>query len=229
MRRLPSLEKDKAFNVALLDYQMPGSMDGVGLAFKMQRETPEIPVIVLSNSFDVTNIKRPKNLKVWLYKPIKPERLKSSIVQLLNQSEPRPELEEKIDPDLFDPLRKIKILLAEDNVVNQKVFTRVLQRLGYLPDIASDGSEAVTSVKRQPYDLVFMDVQMPHMDGLQATAEIRKLGTEIVQPHIVALTAELNTAVVAECESQGMNAALQKPAKAEEIIMELYAAKREFA
>ncbi|MEM8861419.1 MAG: response regulator [Chloroflexota bacterium] len=220
------LESDQAFDFALLDYHMPGEMDGLDLCWHMNKNAAGIPIITLSSSFDVTQLERPKNLKFWLYKPVKPERLKNYVLQVLHQAVEEEQADD-FDPDNFDPQREIKILLAEDNVVNQKVFSRMLDKLGYLADIVSDGSEAVISVERQSYDVVFMDVQMPNMDGLEATAEIRRLGETISQPHIVALTAELNATILAECKNQGMNSALQKPASVNDILRALGNAHKE--
>ncbi len=216
---LAILEKDHAFDFALLDYHMPGSMDGLGLSFEMNKAYPDIPVVTLSSSFDVTQLKRPDNLKFWLYKPVKPERLKSSLFQVLEDTTPETVVEtEVLDPDQFDPDRKVKILLAEDNVVNQKVFLRILSKLNYIADLASDGVEAVESVQRQDYDVVFMDVQMPNLDGIEASKEIRDLAESVNQPSIVALTAEANPQVLKECEEAGMNGMLQKPAHIDDIL-----------
>ena len=219
---LAILEEDKNFDFALLDYQMPGGLDGLGLGFTMDKRGLGIPAIMLSSSFDVTHLKRPKTITNWLYKPIKPDRLKKTIVQVLQNLEVgQDEAVENLHPDQFDPERKIKILLAEDNVVNQKVFSRMLDKLGYVTDLASDGVEAVESVQRQTYDIVFMDVQMPNLNGMEATEAIRAFGDQIAQPLIVALTAEKNPSIVAECTAVGMNDALQKPAHVDQIIKAL--------
>lgn len=186
----------------------------------------EIPVIMLSSRFDVSNFIRPKTITNLLYKPVKPDRLKKTIAQTLQNFLAVPESPAKIlHPDQFDPNRKIRVLLAEDNVVNQKVFSRILDKLGYVTDLASDGAEAVECVGRQAYDIVFMDIQMPNLDGMGATKVIRDLGNQILQPRIVALSAEINPEVTNACVAAGMDMTLQKPVRTDQIIQTLLAFK----
>ncbi|TXI22525.1 MAG: response regulator, partial [Roseateles sp.] len=116
-------------------------------------------------------------------------------------------------PDLArrHPLR---ILLAEDNVVNQKLALRLLQQMGYRADLASNGLEAVESVQRQTYDLVLMDVQMPEMDGLEASRRIAALG---LRPRIVAMTANAMQGDREVCLAAGMDDYLTKPIRVDEL------------
>jgi CheY-like chemotaxis protein len=106
--------------------------------------------------------------------------------------------------------------LAEDNVVNQKVAIKILGRMGYRADVASNGKEAVEAVKRQPYDLVLMDVQMPEMDGVEATTRIRKQQREN-RPWIIALTANALQGDKERYLGLGMDDYLSKPIKIEEL------------
>ena len=111
----------------------------------------------------------------------------------------------------------LRILLAEDNLINQKVALRMLERLGYMADLAANGLEAVNALSRQPYDLILMDIQMPEMDGLQATQQIRHQWPTNQQPRIVALTAN---ALVGDRETyltNGMDDYMSKPIKVEEL------------
>jgi CheY-like chemotaxis protein len=122
-----------------------------------------------------------------------------------------------VDPNMAThyPLR---ILLVEDNFTNQKVAQRMLMRLGYSADVAVNGIEAVNAVRRQPYDLILMDVQMPEMDGLEATRHIRADLTIVPQPYIIAMTAAAMTLDRDQCLAAGMDDFLAKPTRLEELI-----------
>jgi len=109
--------------------------------------------------------------------------------------------------------RSLRVLLAEDNVVNQKVARLMLGRLGHRVDIAANGQEAVDAVRRGGYDIVLMDVQMPELDGLQATRLIRTELPPDRQPPIVAMTANVQLEDRAACTAAGMDAYLAKPVR----------------
>jgi CheY-like chemotaxis protein len=111
--------------------------------------------------------------------------------------------------------RPLKILLAEDNVVNQKLALRLLGQMGYRADVASNGIEAIESVTRQPYDVILMDVQMPEMGGLEATQQIR------AQPHIIGITANAMQGDREVCLAAGMDDYIAKPIRVEELVYAL--------
>jgi CheY-like chemotaxis protein/HPt (histidine-containing phosphotransfer) domain-containing protein len=115
----------------------------------------------------------------------------------------------------------LRILLAEDNVVNQKLALRLLERMGYRADVAANGLEAVAAVERQPYDLVFMDVQMPEMDGFEATREIVRRWPEGRRPRIVAMTANAMQGDRELCRAAGMDDYVSKPIRVEELVAAL--------
>ena len=115
----------------------------------------------------------------------------------------------------------LRILLAEDNPMNQKVALRLLERLGYSADVATNGLEAIEALERRPYDVVLMDVQMPHLDGLDATRQICERWPEESRPHIVAMTANALPEDREACFAAGMNDYVAKPIRAEELAAAL--------
>jgi len=112
----------------------------------------------------------------------------------------------------------LRILLAEDNVVNQKLALRLLQQMGYRADLASNGLEAVESIARQTYDVVLMDVQMPELDGLEATRRITARWPGAQRPRIVAMTANAMAGDREACLEAGMDDYITKPIRVEQLI-----------
>lgn len=201
---------DHTFDLAIFDMQMP-EMDGLELAtIVRKRSDTRFPIVLL------TSLGRREGadqiFASQLAKPANPDTLREVLADVLRHIE-RPavrETVESIDASLGDrhPLR---ILLAEDNVVNQKVALALLNRLGYEPDMVENGRMAVASVGTSDYDLVLMDVQMPEMDGLEATRTIRSSIDEARQPAIVALTANALDGDRELCIAAGMDDYLSKP------------------
>jgi CheY-like chemotaxis protein len=111
-----------------------------------------------------------------------------------------------------------RILVAEDNLVNQLLAVRLLQRMGYRADVVGDGLEALEALHRQPYDLVFMDVQMPHMDGLEATQRICQTWDAATRPRIIAMTANAMESDRQECLNAGMDDYISKPIRVDELV-----------
>ncbi|NPV61847.1 MAG: PAS domain S-box protein [Methanotrichaceae archaeon] len=145
--------------------------------------------------------------------PIRPSRLADVLTEALRRPAGRvpPAL-----PPVPGECKSVRILLAEDNLVNQKVALRMLERLGYRADVAANGFEAISALQLRPYDVVLMDVQMPEMDGLKATRRIRYLET-IHQPYIIAMTAYATKGDREKCLSAGMNDYIAKPVRMEEL------------
>lgn len=129
-----------------------------------------------------------------------------------------------VEPDQRPHSQALRILLAEDNPINQKVAVRVLEKLGYRTDTVADGVEAVEAVTRRPYDVVLMDVQMPNMDGLEATRRIRSMPAPTRQPHIIAITANAFAEDKDQCLAAGMDDFLSKPVRSEDLAAALHRA-----
>ncbi|MDI3282429.1 response regulator [Polyangium sp. 15x6] len=210
--------------LALLDVSMPG-MDGfeLGAAIRRDPRLAELPFLLLTSSDLATHREAARLGATCLSKPIKQSSLFDAIMRALSQSVMRPSRAPRapaMDPSLGErhPLR---ILLAEDNVVNQKVATLLLQRLGYRVDIAANGLEVLEAVTRKEYDVVFMDVQMPEMDGLEATRRLRAAGPFRGRPRIVAMTANAMHEDQKACLAAGMDDFVAKPIRIEELVAAL--------
>ena len=207
------LERGDVFDLALVDQMMPeqGGPEFVA-ALRGIRPPAQLPIILLT---PLGQPRAPENLGLaaTLPKPIKPRLLHALVRDALigQNGDPRPK---SAAPDeniaLGHPLR---VLLVEDNPVNQRVATLMLKKLGYIPDVAGNGREAITAIERHRYDLVFMDLQMPEMDGLQATAEICARWAKGVRPAIVAMTANASTDDRESCLKAGMDNFVSKPVR----------------
>jgi CheY-like chemotaxis protein len=121
----------------------------------------------------------------------------------------------------FGQRRPLRILIAEDNVINQKVATRILTQMGYRPDVVQNGLEVIQALERQKYDVILMDVQMPEMDGLEATRQVRKRWTGPKRPWIIAMTANAMESDRQMCYDAGMDSYLSKPVRIEALEAEL--------
>ncbi|MGB8645082.1 MAG: response regulator [Anaerolineae bacterium] len=211
------------FDVALLDYQMP-DMDGLTLATELRkfRDSRSLQIALLSSLGQHEVSPAQLDLAAFLVKPVKASQLYNMLAGLYGRIEsPAPSQ----DKSQFDPcmgqVHPLRILLAEDNPVNQKVALRLLQRMGYRADLAANGLEVLESLKRQPYDVVLMDMQMPEMDGLEATRAICRGENANVRPRIVAMTANAMPEDREQCLAAGMDDFVSKPIRVEELVRAL--------
>lgn len=215
---LAHCQEDRAFDVALLDYQMP-DIDGLELASELRELMPDTRLVILS-SMQEAEAARHMSVDEWLYKPIRKERLRKLLSGQTTQPDNAALAEERLAPAADESpsqARTLRILLAEDNNVNQKVALRMLAHLGFSADLAVTGAEVVAALERQPYDVVLMDVHMPEMDGLQATKRIRELPAPAVQPWIIAMTADVVKDSIEACRAAGMNDFVSKPVRLEQL------------
>jgi GAF domain-containing protein/CheY-like chemotaxis protein len=212
------LHREPPFDVAILDMHMPNT-DGRELARRLGGSVPQLP-LVLCSSLGQREVAEDEALfRAFLAKPVRQSQLYDVLVGILATDEiavPEPE-RPSIDTGLADrhPLR---ILLAEDNVVNQKLALRILQQMGYRADLAANGLEVLDSIERQRYDVVLMDVQMPEMDGLEATRRIVAGPGNASRPRIVAMTANAMDGDREMCIAAGMDDYLTKPIRVGELV-----------
>ncbi|MEM8887034.1 MAG: response regulator, partial [Bacteroidota bacterium] len=217
---LKCIEKEAPFDIAILDMQMP-EMDGVQLAKNLRKleKSKELPLIMLTSLGNQVD-KKSSEFEALLNKPIKPAALVNVLVGifvkqpvLVKSQDRKSEFDKSIGEK--NPLR---ILLAEDNVVNQKVAQRMLGRIGYRIDIAANGQEAIESLSRQAYDVILMDIQMPEMDGMEATKYIRSRWAADKQPYIIAMTANALQGDKEKYLAIGMNDYVSKPVRVQELV-----------
>lgn len=224
---LAAFERGECFDVAILDMHMP-EMDGLLLAETIGRVNTtcpgqtELPLIMLTSvGHAAVELESPANFAAFLTKPVKPSQLYDALVSVLAEGyvppehpAPQPGQERLLAEQL--PLR---ILLVEDVAVNQKFALLALEEMGYRADVAGNGLEALAAVVRQPYDAILMDVQMPEMDGLEATRRIHQiwesdglLELPISQrPYIIAMTANALQGDREMCLEAGMDDYISKP------------------
>jgi len=216
------IEAGEPFDLAILDMHMP-EMDGLELARRLRERQPALP-LVLASSLGRREAGDTEGLfSAYLAKPVRQSQLFDTLIGLLahgpasRSPAARAAAAPKIDAGLAarHPLR---ILLAEDNVVNQKLALRILQQMGYRADLASNGLEAVESVERQTYDVVLMDVQMPEMDGLEASRRLTAKYKPQERPRIVAMTANAMAGDREMCLAAGMDDYITKPIRVEQLV-----------
>jgi two-component system, sensor histidine kinase and response regulator len=199
------------FDVAIIDHQMPG-MDGMALAraMRLRRDAAETRIIMM------TSIGNPApadqlaatGIDVCLTKPVKQARIRECLAHMLASGSATASAAPAGSEATPAPVTKGRVLVAEDNSVNQRVAQLHLRKLGYVVDVVGNGAEAVDAVSRVPYDVVLMDCQMPEMDGYEATRTIRDQGRDIP---IIAMTANALNGDRERCLEAGMDDYISKP------------------
>jgi PAS domain S-box-containing protein len=221
---LERLGSDCQFDLVVLDMRMP-EMDGLAVAREIRsRFMEDGPLLVMLTSIGQRfDLQETGILNACLTKPVKPSQLYDLLNDLFLQDEDsenaiaeNAHIQADADFAAQNPLR---ILLAEDNIVNQKVALRMLAKLGYHADVAANGLEVIAALERQPYDLILMDIQMPEMDGLEATQRIRKRWRNSQPPlRIIAMTAYAFQADLDRCLAAGMDGYISKPIRLEGLV-----------
>jgi signal transduction histidine kinase/CheY-like chemotaxis protein len=222
--------REGRFDVVVIDRRMP-AMDGIELARRIRAgEESTVPLVLLNTVFpgaggDTASRER-SDLACFaavVGKPVKPSIFGEALVHALSTPTAEPRSPTATPPrpsSLSAEAPAGRILLAEDNRVNQKVALKLLERLGYRADVAENGLEVVAALARRQYDIILMDVQMPDMDGLEATRRVRDL-PEDVQPRIIAMTANASQEDRAACFAAGMDDFLSKPVVAAQLAAAL--------
>jgi signal transduction histidine kinase/CheY-like chemotaxis protein len=210
------------FDAIILDFHMP-RMNGLALAKELKSipDMANVPFVLLTSISHrgFSSEAREAGFAAYLPKPVKLDNLHECMRAVLDKN-PQSKPARLVTRHLLDEeksLQKVRILLAEDNIVNQKVTLKILERLGYRADVVENGLDAVRAVKEKPYDVVLMDCQMPEMDGFDATRAIRAWETEGKRVPIVALTANAMAGDEQQCLAAGMDAYLSKPVQVQSL------------
>ena len=220
------IKKGRTYDVVIVD-RYSQDIDAVefGFALKKLSKDPKPPIVLITALGEQAADMNEFAFDAVISKPIKPSQLFDVLVNISAGTSISPSMREQDSVPSFDesmgknyPLR---ILLTEDNTNNQKLALLVLNRLGYRADVAGNGIEALEALDRQAYDVVLMDVQMPEMDGLEATRQIRAKWSNGRTPWIVAMTANAMQGDREMCLAAGMNDYVTKPIRIEEVTQSL--------
>jgi signal transduction histidine kinase/DNA-binding response OmpR family regulator len=225
---LAVLRAGQALDLAVLDMHMP-EMNGLQLASEIRklRDASSLPLILLTSLGGKETAREeggiPRDFfQAFLTKPIKLAQLFDTFMQVLGAQQRKderklsvPERQRKV------PMKPLRILLAEDNVVNQKVALLILDKLGYRADVAGNGLEVLEALHRQAYDVILMDLQMPEMGGLETTRHIVAEWDEKARPKIIAMTANAMQGDKEECIAAGMDGYISKPVKVDDLHVAL--------
>ncbi|GAB2765578.1 hypothetical protein GCM10027275_03730 [Rhabdobacter roseus] len=213
---LELLSAQPDLDLIVADMQL-ADMAGIELGQRIKGLAPDIPIVALSSIGDESKKKYPDLFAALLTKPVKHHHLHEVLKAALRKEKPQPV--EKKKPNLSKAFAldyPFKILVAEDILMNQKLIMLVLGKLGYQPDLANNGQEVLDMMQHKKYDIILMDIQMPQVDGLEATRLIRK--TYGAKPLIVAMTANALSEDRENCFKAGMDAYMSKPINLELLV-----------
>lgn len=223
---LALLQQCDPFSLAILNIDIP-EMDGLTLARKIRAYPTgnQLPLLILTAiDSSIADVEAALHPLIFLAKPIRQSQLYNALISILveqpNLIQARIIQQPGLDSCMI-PQLPLQILIVEDNQVNQKIALLTLQELGYQADVAANGVEALHALRRQPYDVVLMDVQMPIMDGLTTTHCIHQEWIESKRPQIIAMTANALEGDREKCLAAGMDDYISKPICLDELIQAL--------
>ena len=207
-----------SFGLVITEIDVP-EMNGIELAQTIRKQYPKIPVLLLNALNDERYKEHGEIFGAIINKPVKQHLLFDNILAQLRHSNKGSEAEQAATKKLSENFSRkypLRILIAEDNPVNQKWTTKILSKMGYKPDIAENGKIVLEMVGHEAYDLILMDVQMPEMDGLEATKMIRLCLDK--QPVVIAMTANVMHGDRQACMQAGMDDYISKPVELGELV-----------
>lgn len=223
------LNRNIKFDLVILDMNLP-DMDGItlGKEIRQLKSGANLPLVIFTYASQTGLVKQLEATGIkfneFLTKPLKQSQLFNVLINLFGDDETirhhqsRKRSTDSLDVAQFKLNKSLRILLTEDNPINQKVAVKMLEPLGLRADIAGNGLEAIEALKRQPYDVILMDVQMPQMDGLEATRQICREWPQERRPRIIAMTANAMQGDREKCLEAGMNDYITKPIRRDELI-----------
>src|SRR5439155_25006713 len=216
------LAQDQSFDAVILDLQL-AEMDGLALADEIRAQPygRYLPLLLLSSVRLRGDDPRPlhASIAVVVYKPIRPAQLLDALCRAMSiqlQREKKAPFAPSLDAGLARRL-PLRLLLADDNPINQKVGLSVLHKLGYRSDIANNGCEVLKALEQKAYDILFLDVQMPEMDGLEAARRICQRWPSDKRPRIIAMTGNALLGDREKCLQAGMDDYISKPVRIAEL------------
>jgi CheY-like chemotaxis protein len=226
------IRRGDPFDLALLDMHMP-EMDGMMLAREIRkyRDPATLPLVLFSSLGRQELNTEEVGFAAQLTKPVKQSQLFEALMEILAVQTPVVDVTHKeasaklgLDPRMAEQL-PLRILLAEDNAVNQMLALKLLAKMGYDADVSENGLEAIQALERQAYDVILMDVQMPEMDGLEASRQINQRWSREERPRIIAMTANAMQGDREMCLNAGMDDYMAKPIRVSELVAALRRAK----
>jgi CheY-like chemotaxis protein/HPt (histidine-containing phosphotransfer) domain-containing protein len=216
------LAQGNLFDAVILDLELPDK-DGLTVAEEIRKQPSggHAPLLLLSSRRPSGDDARPlpASVSVFIHKPIHPAQLLDALCRALGvqvQQEKRAPVTATLDPDLARRL-PLRLLLADDNPINQKVGLAILHKLGYRADIANNGLEVLKTLEKKEYDVLFLDVQMPEMDGLEAARQICQRWPTEKRPRIIAMTGNALMGDREKCLQAGMDDYISKPVRIGEL------------